>query len=49
LLDALVSPIHPGPESLRARALIVGWCVATLSSPLPFARRLIAHRYRQER
>lgn len=45
LMDSLRSPLQVGPESVRHRALVAGWCLAVLLGPIPLARRLIAVRY----
>lgn len=46
LANTLTSPFRPGPERLRDRLAIVAWCLATMTAPLPVARRLVALRYR---
>ena len=45
LLDILRGPFQVGPEPLLRRALIFGWCLATLLAPERIARRLLAARY----
>lgn len=47
LRNALVSPLHPGPESVVHRVVVAGWSIATLIAPPPLARRLIEARFRQ--
>jgi glycosyltransferase involved in cell wall biosynthesis len=45
LRDAVLAPFQAGPEPLRRRVVIAGWCVATLVAPERVARRLLASRY----
>lgn len=47
VLDTLISPAHPGPESLRTRLLFVAWCLAVLAAPRPVVRPLITRRWRR--
>lgn len=49
LRDALVSPVHPGPEPLRQRLQITAWCLATLLGPASVARRLVQLRWGRRR
>lgn len=44
--DALRSPLHPGPEPVRTRALIAAWSLSTLIAPRHLATRLLEARYR---
>ncbi|MFT3860522.1 glycosyltransferase family 2 protein [Micropruina sp.] len=46
LLDIVLSPFHPGPESIRHRALLGLWCLAVLLSPKRLVLTLIKRRYR---
>ncbi len=45
-LDSLSSPWRPGPEGLLRRLTIAAWCLVTLASPFPLARRSVLMRYR---
>ncbi|MFW7414197.1 glycosyltransferase family 2 protein [Demequina sp. SO4-18] len=47
LRNALAAPFAPGPEGVAHRLMVSGWALATLASPRPVARRLIAARFRQ--
>jgi hypothetical protein len=47
LLDVLRSPLHPGPEGVRARLLVAGWCLAVLLAPRRLVPRLAALRWRR--
>lgn len=47
LLDVLVSPAHPGPEPLRTRLLIAGWCLSVLTAPQALVRGLVIRRWRR--
>jgi glycosyltransferase involved in cell wall biosynthesis len=47
LIDALRSPLHPGPESMRNRVLIAGWCIAALVAPEALVWRLVRLRWRR--
>jgi glycosyltransferase involved in cell wall biosynthesis len=49
VLDALRAPFHTGPEPVRLRMLISTWCIATLLTPEPLARRLLRARYGRRR
>lgn len=45
LLDAVRAPVQVGPESLTHRMTVSAWCLATLVSPKPVARKLLVLRY----
>ena len=45
LRDALVSPLHPGPETTRRRLLVSSWCLGALLVPWPAAKRLVQLRF----
>lgn len=49
LYDAIRSPFAPGPENVRERILISGWCLVVLTAPSALARRLVESRFRQPR
>jgi hypothetical protein len=44
--DSLRSPWRPGPEGWLRRLTIATWCLVTLASPAPLARRSVLMRYR---
>jgi hypothetical protein len=43
--DTVRAPLQAGPESLRLRLLVAGWCLATLVAPPPLVRWLLWARY----
>lgn len=45
LLDAVRSPLHPGPESPLFRAAVMLWSVVTVVAPGRVARRLVDARF----
>ena len=45
LVDAILAPLRPGPETLRHRLLVSSWCLATLLAPKPVAMRLLRMRF----
>lgn len=45
LIDAIRSPIHPGPETVRHRVAAVIWTTAVVIAPLRMARGLIKLRW----
>ncbi len=47
VLDALVSPVHPGPEPLTWRLAVAAWCLVTLLAPRRFLRSLLVLRWRR--
>jgi glycosyltransferase involved in cell wall biosynthesis len=49
VLDSIISPFHPGPESVKERVLICGWCLLTLAAPSALSRRLVRMRYGRRR
>lgn len=49
MLDTLRAPFQVGPERPWPRAVIVGWCVATLVAPRRVAKWLVAYRYGSRR
>ncbi|RZU34085.1 glycosyltransferase [Blastococcus saxobsidens] len=48
LRDAVLCPVHPGPESLGARVQILLWSLATLLAPRGMAENLVRLRYRRD-
>lgn len=49
LLDAISSPIRPGPEPLSRRVAVALWCLACLSLPNGVAKRLVRARFDRTR
>jgi cellulose synthase/poly-beta-1,6-N-acetylglucosamine synthase-like glycosyltransferase len=45
LVDALHSPLHPGPERLRVRLVVAFWCLAVLLAPRRAVRPLLRLRW----
>lgn len=49
LIDAVRSPVHVGPERLRARLMVAAWCVAVILAPPRAVRPLLLMRWGRRR
>jgi hypothetical protein len=49
IVDAVRSPLHPGPERLRVRLVLAVWCLAVLLAPRRAVRPLLSARWGRRR